>query len=128
MSRGAAFGDLDNDGDVDVVVTNNGGPVNLLRNELVNRNHWLLIRLEGVESNRDGVGARIRVRVGGRELHREVQRAASYLSSHDPRVHLGLGGSEIVELVEIHWPSGNLQSLHNVTTNQILTVREQAVP
>ena len=128
LSRGAAFGDLDNDGDVDIVVTNNGGPLNLLRNESVNRNHWLLIRLKGVASNRDGLGARIRVRVEGRELHREVQRAASYLSSHDPRVHLGLGASEVAELVEIHWPSGTLQSLRNVRANQILTVREKAVP
>ena len=128
LSRGAAFGDLDNDGDVDIVVTNNGGPVNLLRNDASNRNNWLLIRLEGVESNRDGLGARLRVRVEGRALHREGQRAASYLSSHDPRVHLGLGGSDVAELVEIHWPSGILQSLRNVRANQILTVREKAVP
>ena len=128
LSRGAAFGDLDNDGDVDIVVTNNGGSVNLLRNDSVKRNHWLLIRLEGAESNRDGLGARIRVGAGGRELHREVQRAASYLSSHDPRVHLGLGRSDVAELVEIHWPSGNLQRLRNVRANQILTVRETAVP
>ena len=90
------------------MVTNNGGPVNLLRNDTVNRNNWLLIRLEGVESNRDALGARLRVQVAGRQLHREVQRAASYLSSHDPRVHLGLGGSDLAELVEIHWPSGIL--------------------
>ena len=128
LSRGAVFGDLDNDGDVDIVVTNNGGPVNLLRNDSENRNNWLLIRLEGVDSNRDGLGARLRVRVGGRELHREAQRAASYLSSHDPRVHLGLSGSEVAELVEIHWPSGTLQSLRNVRANQILTIREQADP
>ena len=128
LSRGAAFGDLDNDGDVDIVVTNNGGPVNLLRNDANNRNNWLLIRLEGVESNRNGLGARLRVQVGGRALHREIQRAASYLSSHDPRVHLGLGGSDVAELVEIHWPSGILQSLRNVRANQILTVREKAVP
>ena len=128
LSRGAVFGDLDNDGDVDIVVTNNGGPVNLLRNDSENRNNWLLIRLEGVDSNRDGLGARLRVRVGGRELHREAQRAASYLSSHDPRVHLGLGGSEVAELVEIHWPSGTLQILRNVRANQILTVREKAAP
>ena len=128
LSRGAAFGDLDNDGDVDIVVTNNGGPVNLLRNDTVNRNNWLLLRLEGVESNRDALGARLRVQVAGQQLHREVQRAASYLSSHDPRVHLGLGGSDLAELVEIHWPSGILQSLRNVKANQILTVREKAVP
>ena len=96
LSRGAVFGDLDNDGDVDIVVTNNGGPINLLRNDSVNRNHWLLIRLEGVDSNRDGLGARIAGTVSRvRELHREVQRAASYLSSHDPRVHLGLGRSDV---------------------------------
>ena len=80
LSRGAAFGDVDNDGDVDIVVTNNGSTVNLLRNEGGNRKNWLILKLVGVKSNRDGIGAQVRARVGGSVLHRRVETAASYLA------------------------------------------------
>ena len=128
LSRGAAFGDLDNDGDIDIVVTNNGGPINFLRNETGNQNNWLLLRLVGRRSNRDALGARVRARTGGVDIHRQVQRTASYLSSHDPRVHLGLGKSSTVDLVEILWPSGNQQVLHQIPANQILTIEESSTP
>ena len=129
LSRGAAFGDLDNDGDVDVVVTNNGGPVNLLRNESVNRNNWLLIRLEGVDSNRDGIGARLRARVGGPGAGPGGPTGSQLPLQPRPQSTPGSGRfTDVAELLEIHWPSGTLQSLRNVRANQILTVREKAVP
>jgi len=124
VGRGAAFGDIDNDGDIDVLVTNNGGRVNLLRNDGGNRKNWLLLKLVGRKSNRDAIGALVKARVGNRLCVRQVQTAGSYLSSHDPRVHLGLGdATEISELV-INWPSGISQKLLKVRANQFLTIRE----
>lgn len=125
LSRGAAFGDVDNDGDVDIVVTNNGGRVNLLRNEGGNRKNWLILKLVGVKSNREGIGAQIRARVGKSVLHRRVETAASYLSSQDPRLHLGLGDAEEVSALEIDWPSGTRQKLRGLRANRILTITEE---
>ncbi len=125
LSRGAAFGDVDNDGDVDIVVTNNGGRVNLLRNEGGNRKNWLILKLVGVKSNREGIGAQVRARVGKSVLHRRVETAASYLSSQDPRIHLGLGDAEEVSELEIDWPSGTRQKLRGLRANRILTITEE---
>ena len=91
VSRGAAFADIDNDGDLDVLVTNNSGGLQLLRNDGGNSNNWLALKLVGEKSNRDGIGARITVRAGTRVIVTQVQRAGSYLCSHDVRVYLGLG-------------------------------------
>lgn len=126
VGRGAAFSDIDNDGDVDVLVTNNGGSVQLLRNDGGNRNNWLLLKLVGGKSNRDGIGARITARVGNQTLVSQVQRAASYLCSQDERVHLGLGKSSQLGELQIDWPSGIQQTLRAVPSNQILTVEEPA--
>jgi hypothetical protein len=123
-ARGAAFGDFDNDGSVDVVVsTNDGAPV-LLQNS-GSKNHWILINTVGVSSNRDGIGARIRI-VGdsGLEQYGFVSTASSYLSASDKRVHFGLGSDRRLRQIEIRWPSGVVQTLKDVAADQILTVKE----
>ena len=122
-ARGAAFGDIDNDGDIDIVVNNNNESATILRNE--SAGNGLLLHLEGTASNRDAVGARVVAELeGGRRLHRTVSAAGSYMSSSDLRVHLGLGRHETAKSVEIRWPSGRLQRLENVAGGQILRVRE----
>ena len=125
LSRGAAFGDMDNDGDVDIVVTNNGSKINLLRNEDGNQKNWLIVKLVGVKSNRDGIGAEVRARIGESVLHRRVETASSYLASQDPRLHLGLGDAEEVSELEVDWPSGTRQKLRNLEANRILTITEK---
>ncbi len=125
VGRGAASGDYDNDGDVDIFVANVNGPGILLRNDGGNRNHWLAVRTVGTKSNRDGVGARVMVSAGGVRQVREVKLASGFLSSSDPRVHFGLGKNKSVEL-QIRWPSGIVQKLGKVTVDQILTVTEPA--
>ena len=124
VGRGAAFADIDNDGDIDVLVTNNGSGLQLLRNDGGNRKNWLALKLIGKKSNRDGIGALIKVRAGGRTSVIQVQRAGSYLSSHDPRAHFGLGEVKKVRELEIEWPSGIRQKIFNLRANQILTIEE----
>ena len=124
VSRGAAFGDIDNDGDIDILITNNAAPLHLLRNEVGNRRNWLILKLIGSKSNRDAIGARVKARVKGRLQVAQVQRARSYLTSHDPRVHLGLGNADQVDELEVHWPSGARQTIHNIRANQILIIEE----
>jgi hypothetical protein len=123
-ARGAAFGDFDNDGFTDVVVsTNDGAPVFLRNNG--NKNNWILINTVGVSSNRDGIGTRIHI-VGesGLEQYGFVSTCSSYLSASDKRVHFGLGSDRRVRRIEVHWPSGVEQILKDVAVNQILTVKE----
>lgn len=123
-ARGAAFGDLDNDGFVDIAINCKDEPPVLLRNE-GNRNRWLILDLVGQSSNRDGIGAQIRlVAESGLEQHAMASAAGSYLSSGDRRVHFGLAGASQAATVEIVWPSGIEQQLKNVTSNRILTVEE----
>ena len=128
VSRGAAFGDIDNDGDIDIVITNNAGPLHLLRNDVGNRRNWLTLKLIGKKSNRDAIGARVKAWVKGRLQVAQVQRARSYLTSNDPRVHLGLGDADQVDELEVHWPSGALQKLHKLRANQIVTIEEELGP
>ena len=124
VSHGAALGDYDNDGDIDLFVSNSNGPCSLLRNEGGNRNHWLMIRTVGTKSNRDGIGARIRVIAGDLVQMKEVKHSYGYLSSNDPRVVFGLGEEHSVDEVTIHWPSGIVQVLKDIDADQILTVQE----
>jgi hypothetical protein len=124
VSRGAAFGDYDNDGDVDVFVTNNGSRATLLRNDGGNRNHWITIKAVGTKSNRNGIGARINLSAGGVRQMKEVKNSGSYCSAGDLRVHFGLGKAAKVDSLEIRWPSGIVQKLANIKANQFLTVRE----
>jgi hypothetical protein len=123
--RGAAFGDLDDDGDVDVVMANLDERAVVLRNDGGNRGHWLLVHLTGTTSNRDGLGARIKV-VGasGRSQFSVATTASSYLSASDRRVHFGLGEDTQVKSIEITWPSGTVQTLSGVKADQILKVAE----
>ena len=103
-------------------------PLHLLRNDVGNRRNWLTLKLIGSKSNRDAIGARVKARVKGRLQVAQVQRARSYLTSHDPRVHLGLGDADQVDELEVHWPSGARQTIHNIRANQILIIEEQLKP
>jgi hypothetical protein len=124
-ARGAAFGDLNNDGWIDIVVScNNGAPL-ILENRQARANHWLTVDTIGKSSNRDGIGTRLRlVTASGSEQYAMVTTGASYLSSNDKRVHFGLGHDQQVKLLELTWPSGKIQRLENVEADRILTVRE----
>jgi hypothetical protein len=123
VARGAAYGDFDRDGDLDILVTTNNGPAVLYRNDGGNRNHWLRVRLEGTKSNRDGIGAVVRVSSAGGVQSQTVHSGSSYCSASDLALTFGLGADQTAEL-EIFWPSGERQKLANVKANQHLTVRE----
>ncbi|HUN62132.1 MAG TPA: CRTAC1 family protein [Candidatus Sulfotelmatobacter sp.] len=123
--RGVAFGDLDNDGRVDMVVTVLDGPAKLFHNITENGNHWILLKLVGTKSNRMGIGAQIELTTeDGKKQWDEVTTAVGYASSSDPRVHFGLGKNDKVKEIDIRWPSGIRQVLKDVPGDQILTVTE----
>src|SRR2546427_10697399 len=126
VSRGAAFGDIDNDGAVDIVVTNNNGPVRLLLNQsrFLNRNHWLLVRLEAMGGNRLGIGALVEVRRRGRNLLRRAHTDSSYLSSNDVRVHFGLGEDAKIEELVVSWPDGQREAWDRIQADRIVTFRQ----
>jgi hypothetical protein len=124
VGRGAAFGDIDNDGDLDILLVPNEGPVALLRNEGGNRENWLQLRLQGRSSNRDGIGARIDVTAGARTTRHELRSAYSYCSASDLRVHVGLGSARSADRVEIRWPSGQVDSFTAIPANRLYTVTE----
>lgn len=124
-ARGAAFGDLNNDGSIDVAVNCNDGPALVLMNRGGNGNHWVIINTVGATSNRDGIGASIRlVTPSGDEQYGFVSTAGSYASACDKRVHFGLGSAARIALMEITWPSGIVQKLKNVSADRVVTVRE----
>jgi len=122
--RGVAVGDLDNDGEVDIVVNNQNDPPTLLLNRSRTRNNSLSIRTIGIKSNRDGIGAQVTVVVGGHRQMEEVRSGGSYLSQNDLRVHFGLGKAARADRVEIRWPSGQVDRLADVLANQLIVVRE----
>jgi hypothetical protein len=126
VSRGMAIGDIDNDGRLDAVVTENGGPAHILHNETDSHNHWLTLNLVGHKSNRDGIGADVRVVTPQGQQQATVTTCGSYLSSGDKRVHFGLGVQQTVKEIDIRWPSGIRQILHDVKADQILRIDEPA--
>lgn len=124
VSRGALFGDYDNDGDVDMLVTQSNGPVTLLRNENTTQHNWIRIKTVGVISSRDGIGTRLTLTAGGRTQLQEVNPGASYLSSHDPRLHFGLGSNTSVDRLEVRWQSGVVQVFENLPINREHVIAE----
>lgn len=124
VGRGACFGDYDNDGDIDVYIVNLNDYGVLLRNDHGNDKNWITLHLIGTTSNRDAIGSRIKITAGGRQQVAQKKSACGYLSQSDPRIHFGLGDTEVVDKIEIVWPSGINQVIQNVQSGQILTVKE----
>ena len=123
VSRGCAFGDFDNDGDVDIVIMNQHEPPTLLRNDCPRENHWIKVRLEGTRSNRSAIGARVLVHYGGKTQAQAVLSQASYMSSNDPRLHFGLGVSATAD-IEVHWPSGAVEKFPSQAADRLITILE----
>jgi enediyne biosynthesis protein E4 len=128
VGRGMAIGDIDNDGRIDAVVATNGGPLHIIHNETPTSNHWLTLKLVGHRSNRDGIGAEVKLLTAKGPQWVTASTASSYLSSSDKRVHFGLGAERIAHLIEIRWPSGIVQTLKDVSADQFLQVDEPVVP
>jgi hypothetical protein len=126
VGRGLAIGDIDNDGRVDAVVTSNDGTLYVLRNASQTQNHWLTLELIGHQSNRDAIGAEVKLVTAKGSQWATVTPAGSYLSSSDKRIHFGLGSETAAERIEIHWPSGIRQTLKDIRSDQILQVQEPA--
>jgi hypothetical protein len=124
VGRGAAVADFDNDGDLDIVVTDAGGRPMLLRNDGGNRNHWIAIRARGRESNRFGIGCKVRLTSDRRAQLREINPYGSYLSTSDVRLFFGLGSETAISRLEIEWPSGKKQTIENAHANQVLLLDE----
>jgi hypothetical protein len=124
--RGAAFGDLNNDGRVDAVVTVLNGSPEILMNRTRSGHHWILLNLVGVKDNRDGLGTKVKITTAHGSQYNEATTAVSYNSASDKRVHFGLGEDAVIERIELSWPSGVEQVIRNVKADQVLTIREAA--
>jgi enediyne biosynthesis protein E4 len=123
-ARGVAFGDFDNDGDLDILVNNMNEPPTLLRNDVANQNRWLKLKLMGTRSNRSGIGARVRVVSGAHSQIDEVKSGGSYISQSDCRLHFGMGRVPKADLIEVSWPGGQVDTVKDVETGQLIWVKE----
>ncbi len=123
-SRGAAFDDLDNDGDIDVVILNSRRQPTILRNDSANENHWIQILLRGVKTNRDGVGARVKVVAGDLTQIAEVHSGRGYQSHYGMRLHFGLEARREVDRIEVRWIGGGVDIIEDIAIDRILTVTE----
>jgi hypothetical protein len=123
VGRGLAIGDYDNNGAIDFLQSNNGQAAQIYRNSGAG-NHWLGLRLIGSRSNRDAIGAQVRIETGDFASTDQVRGGSSYCSSHDPRIYFGLGARTAAQRIEIRWPSGEVESFKNVAADRILTIRE----
>ena len=119
-----AVGDLDNDGRVDVVFNSIDQPAKVLRNETPGQNHWIILNLVGTRSNRDGIGAQVKITTAAGSQYAMVTTASSYQSSSDKRLHFGLAADAVIARVEIRWPSGIKQELSDLKADQIVTILE----
>lgn len=122
-SRGCAFGDFDNDGDLDILIVNLNEPPSLLRNDLSGKQNWLKLKLEGVKSNRSAIGARVLVHYGDKTQAQAVVSQSSFYSSNDPRLHFGLGSATMAD-VEVYWPNGGHEAFKRISANQLVTLKE----
>jgi hypothetical protein len=124
VGRGLAIGDIDNDGSLDAVVTSNDGALYVLHNSAQTQNHWLTLELIGRRSNRDAIGAEVKLTSAKGSQWATVTTAGSYLSSSDKRVHFGLGAETVARTIEIRWPSGIRQTMKDVRVDEILKIEE----
>jgi len=122
-SRGCAFGDFDNDGDIDVLIVNLNEPPSLLRNDLKRTANWIKVKLQGTKSNRSAIGARVLVHYGGKTQAQALLSQSSFLSCNDPRLHFGLGGSTVAD-IDVYWPNGAHETYKKIPANQLITLRE----
>jgi hypothetical protein len=125
VSRGCAFGDFDNDGDLDILIMNQNEPPTLLRNDAPTENHWIKIRLHGTKSNRSALGARVTIRSGSKVQVQELMSQSSYVSSNDPRLHFGIGTALVAD-IEVRWPMGSVDLHKNVGADRLITLLEGA--
>ena len=124
--RGSAFGDLNNDGGIDVIVSAIGDPAEILYNDSPGSGHWIILDLEGTKSNRDGIGTRVKLTSSSKQVqYNHATTSVGYVSSSDRRVHFGLGTDTLVQEIDLYWPSGRRQVIHNIPADQIIKVKEQ---
>ena len=124
VGRAAAFGDYDNDGDIDVFLNHSNQPARLLRNDGGNSQNWLMINAIGTKSNTSGIGTKIFLKAGELTLYREIHSGSSYLSQNDLRSHFGIGKNTTIETLELQWPTGKKDIFRNIESNQVLTIKE----
>ena len=124
MARGAAYADYDHDGDLDILISNNHGPARLLKNDGGNRNRWITIKTVGTKSNRDGIGAVVRVQSASGKQWSMVRSGSSYASQSDLAQTFGLGQDPVVQAIDVEWPSGVKDHAANVKPNQIVVIEE----
>lgn len=124
VGRGVATADYDNDGDIDIVTNNRGALPSLLRNDGGSANHWLTVLLIGTKSNRDGIGSSLKLSSQGVVQFEQAKGGMGYMSASDPRIHFGLGARTKIDSLEITWPSGLVEKLTNIPSDQIIAVKE----